>query len=272
MEDVVEALIAAFARLRGRRHPVIIPFIGHGTTERARIGARIVLGREAAAPPVLTRRPPAGDVPEVPSTPRRRRAVLRASLARFLTVEVPGAPVTIQRARAATCRSSPTRTATSTTTSQLPDVAPGWLEVGLSGPDGSSAVARVLVVDPAARIGLVSDVDDTILDTGLTRGLEFLRATLLTDVHERTPLPGAAALYRALRRARRRARGGRSSTSPPARGTCTRCCCSSCPCAGSRWARCCSPTGARRTPGCSGSARRRTRSGWSAGCSASTRS
>ena len=55
----------------------------------------------------------------------------------------------------------------------------------------------MLVVDPAAQIGLVSDVDDTILDTGLTRGLEFLRATLLTDVHERTPLPGAAALYRA---------------------------------------------------------------------------
>jgi phosphatidate phosphatase APP1 len=34
--------------------------------------------------------------------------------------------------------------------------------------------------------------------TGLTRGLEFLRVTLLTDVQDRTPLPGAAALYRAL--------------------------------------------------------------------------
>src|SRR5690606_26713097 len=46
--------------------------------------------------------------------------------------------------------------------------------------------------------GLVSDDDDTIVETGLTRGIEFVRGTLLTPVRERTPLPGAAALYRAL--------------------------------------------------------------------------
>ena len=194
VEDVAEALIAYLARLRGRRHPVIIPFIGHGTTERARLGARIVLGQEAVAPSVLT--PGPGDVPEVPSTPRRRRAVLRASLARFLTIEVPHAPVTI-RLPGGDVGVETNRDGYVDHEVQLPDVAPGWLDVELSGPDGSSAVARVLVVDPAAQIGLVSDVDDTILDTGLTRGLEFLRATLLTDVHERTPLPGAAALYRA---------------------------------------------------------------------------
>ncbi len=56
----------------------------------------------------------------------------------------------------------------------------------------------VLVVSPDVRLGLVSDVDDTILETGLTRGLEFLRITLLTEVTDRAPLPGAAALYRAL--------------------------------------------------------------------------
>jgi phosphatidate phosphatase APP1 len=195
LEGAVEALIAAFARLRGRRHPVIVPFIGHGTTRHARVGARLVLGEDAAAPAVVA--PMADGGPDVRSSPRRRRAVLRASLARFLTVEIPGAAVTIR---------VPGGDVDVTTNGDgyidhevdLPDVAPGWLEVGLSGPDGSTAIARVLVVDPEARIGLVSDVDDTILDTGLTRGLEFLRATLLTDVSERTPLPGAAALYRAL--------------------------------------------------------------------------
>jgi len=195
LESAVEALIAAFARLGGRRHPVIVPFIGHGTTHRARVGARLVLGEDAAAPAVVA--PMADGDADVPSSPRRRRAVLRASLARFLTAEVPGAAVTIR---------VPGGDMDVTTNGdgyidhdvELPDVAPGWLEVGLSGPDGCTAIARVLVVDPEARIGLVSDVDDTILDTGLTRGLEFLRATLLTDVSERTPLPGAAALYRAL--------------------------------------------------------------------------
>jgi phosphatidate phosphatase APP1 len=203
LEDMVEAVIAAFARMRGRRHPVIIPFIGHGTPSRARIGARIVLGQHAAAPPALT--PATGaprsddataDEPEVPSSPRRRRAVLRASLARFLTVEVSGAPVTIQ-VPGGDVAVYTNRDGYVDHEVDLPEVTPGWLRVELAGPDGCSAVARVLIVDPATDIGLVSDVDDTILDTGLTRGLEFLRATLLTDVHERTPLPGAAALYRA---------------------------------------------------------------------------
>ena len=36
------------------------------------------------------------------------------------------------------------------------------------------------------------------IETGLTRGLAFLRLTLLTEVADRAPLPGAAELYRAL--------------------------------------------------------------------------
>jgi phosphatidate phosphatase APP1 len=75
---------------------------------------------------------------------------------------------------------------------------PGWHEFELRLRDGATVSAQVLVVDPEARIGLVSDVDDTIVETGLTRGIEFVRATLLTPVRERTPLPGAAPLYRAL--------------------------------------------------------------------------
>lgn len=196
VEDAVEALIAGLARLRGRRHPVIIPFIGYGTPTRARVGARLVLGRHAAAPAVLVTAD--AENPAVTSSPRRRREVLRAGLARFLTVEVRGAPVTLRLPGGdVTVRTD--RDGYVDHTVDLPDVDPGWLEVGLTGPDGASAVARVLIVDPDAPLGVVSDVDDTILNTGLTRGLEFLRATLLTDVHERTPLPGAAALYRALR-------------------------------------------------------------------------
>ena len=80
----------------------------------------------------------------------------------------------------------------------LGGVEPGWLEVRMTGPGDAEATARVLVVDPAQEVGFISDIDDTILNTGLTRGLDFLWATLLTDVRDRTPLPGAAALYRAL--------------------------------------------------------------------------
>lgn len=193
LEDAVEAGIAAGARIGGHRHPVIIPFIGHGTTTRARVGARLVLGRRAAVEPSA----PAVAIGDATPSPRSRRATLRVSLARFLTVEVPRAEVTIH-APGGDVVVRTNRDGYVDHELELSGVGPGWLEIGLSGPDGASATARVLLVDPGADVGVISDVDDTILHTGLTRGLDFLRATLLTDVEERTPLPGAAALYRAL--------------------------------------------------------------------------
>jgi phosphatidate phosphatase APP1 len=62
----------------------------------------------------------------------------------------------------------------------------------------TEAALPVLVVDPAATLAVVSDLDDTVIESGITRGLEVLRLTLLTEVTERTPLAGAAELYRAL--------------------------------------------------------------------------
>ena len=80
-------------------------------------------------------------------------------------------------------------------------LAPGWHELTIStvwrGRSAQAAVP-VLVVDPETRLAVISDLDDTVIETGITRGLEFLRLTLLTEVTERTPLPGAAELYRAL--------------------------------------------------------------------------
>jgi phosphatidate phosphatase APP1 len=190
-ESVVQAGVLLVLRVRGRHLPMVVPFIGHGSTSRVRVGGRVVLGRPDAAAP-------ASGVPDAPpSSPASRRAVLRASIARFLTVEVPGAVVTIRWAGG----SAQVRADRDGYVDAELDVAglePGWhrFEMGLR--DGATVSAQVLVVDPEARVGLVSDVDDTILETGLTRGVEFLRATLLTPVDDRAPLPGAAALYRAL--------------------------------------------------------------------------
>ncbi len=193
LEDVVEGGIATFAQLGGHRHPMIVPFIGHGTTRRVRVGARLVLGRRNAEQPLA----PAVQIGDARPSARSRRSTLKVSLARFLTVEVPRAQVTIH-APAGDVVVDTDRDGYVDHEIEMPDAAPGWHEIRLTGPGGATATARVLVVDPAVDVGVVSDVDDTILHTGLTRGLDFLKATLLTDVEERTPLPGAAALYRAL--------------------------------------------------------------------------
>jgi phosphatidate phosphatase APP1 len=192
VEGVVQMAVLLVLRVRGRHLPMIVPFIGHGTSRRVRVGGRVVLGRPEAAAPAV-------GVPEAPApTPRSRRAVLRATIARFLTVEVPGAVVTVRGPGVVAQIRSDRDGYLDAVLDVAEPLSPGWhaFELGLR--DGAAVSAQVLVVDPEASIGLVSDVDDTIVETGLTRGIEFVRAALLTPVSERTPLPGAASLYRAL--------------------------------------------------------------------------
>jgi phosphatidate phosphatase APP1 len=194
-EGVVQTGVLLALRVRGHHRPIVVPFIGHGSTTRVRVGGRVVLAKPAAEVPAVA-------VPAAPpTTPASRRAVLRASVSRFLTVEVPGAVVTIRWPGGSTQVRADRDgyvDAEIDVTGGGAGLAPGWQEFQMSLRDGSTVSAQVLVVDPEVRVGLVSDVDDTILETGISRGIEFVRATLLTPVGDRAPLPGAAALYRAL--------------------------------------------------------------------------
>ena len=200
VEDGVRLLQVAFLRLfRRSTRPLLVPFLGHGSPRRVQIGGRAVLGRPdaRARPQPIPDRGVLAPVAGPPPARRSRRAVLRTSLSRFLTVEVADATVTVRTpAAAVTVRSD--RDGYLDAVVDDPGLAPGWHEVELDLDGGAPVRAAVLVVAPDVRLGLVSDVDDTILETGLTRGLAFLRITLLTEIGERAPLPGAAALYRAL--------------------------------------------------------------------------
>ena len=60
------------------------------------------------------------------------------------------------------------------------------------------AEAQVLVPPPTARYGVISDIDDTILETHATSLLRSALVTLLENAATRTPFPGVAALYQAL--------------------------------------------------------------------------
>lgn len=64
---------------------------------------------------------------------------------------------------------------------------------GLIGPN--STPLEVLVPAFEARFGIVSDVDDTILETGVQRIWRMVRHTLTGSALTRTPFPGAAELY-----------------------------------------------------------------------------
>lgn len=66
--------------------------------------------------------------------------------------------------------------------------------------DGESAAGVGQVVKPAPKAPflVVSDIDDTILLTGLTEGVAMVVRTVLRDVDQRSAIPGMAALYRGL--------------------------------------------------------------------------
>jgi len=67
------------------------------------------------------------------------------------------------------------------------------------GQTGARAVASVLV-PVGARFGVISDLDDTVLDSGVTEPLRMLRIALLSNAHRRLPFEGVASFYRALQR------------------------------------------------------------------------
>jgi phosphatidate phosphatase APP1 len=69
---------------------------------------------------------------------------------------------------------------------------PGWHPVLLRSLGAAPAQARILVVEPEATFGIVSDIDDTVMVTALPRPLLALWNTFVLNERARTPTPGMA--------------------------------------------------------------------------------
>jgi phosphatidate phosphatase APP1 len=70
---------------------------------------------------------------------------------------------------------------------------PGWH--ALEAEPVASSPAGLLVVDPRNPLGLISDLDDTVLLTGVLRKRTLLRNSLTVPPERRTAVPGMAALF-----------------------------------------------------------------------------
>ena len=75
------------------------------------------------------------------------------------------------------------------------DLEPGWATATYSVDDSDPVEARVRVVGPETTLGLVSDIDDTVIETMLPRPLVAFRNAFLTREIDRKPVPGMAELY-----------------------------------------------------------------------------
>ena len=185
MEEIVQHAFARRLRRMGR--PVQVrPFSGLGANGWVRVGGRVVIGAA-----------------KVPGTPTRRASTwqaVRANLSQFVTYEVPYAHVRVDVGGRSTVVSADREGYVDAELTDVP-LPPGRHPVTLTPvePPGSPAQATVHVGDPAADIAVVSDIDDTIIDSGIAHGLiATVTTALLRDSATRVPLQGAPELYQSL--------------------------------------------------------------------------
>lgn len=181
LEDWVHSWRYRRARKRGRT-PVVIPYTGYGSTQWTR-----VLGRVVLAKPV-----PAG----------RNEADARYRKIRgwrsFTSISVGGATISVSidgQQFSVTSDRGGVIDATLSTTFE-----PGWHSVSFSVEGSEPSTAQLFIVDPATQIGIVSDVDDTVMVTALPRPLLAGWNTFVLDEHARTAVPGMAVLLDRLSR------------------------------------------------------------------------
>jgi phosphatidate phosphatase APP1 len=190
VETDAEAL-AGWAAIRRDAAPLqIVPYDGFGTPAALRLGGRVLMSAGA--------RPATAD----DSLWRNLANMYR----RFATVEVPGARVRAGAGGAAAEAIADREGyfAVRLAPPALPAPSQLWQPVLLElldppAPAGAvRATGHVLVPPPGARFGVISDIDDTVIQTDVRHAVRMAVRTFTTNARTRLPFIGVAALYRAL--------------------------------------------------------------------------
>ena len=120
---------------------------------------------------------------------------------RFETDEVPGAALSLRyRDRQAELSSDHEGYYQVSMAAPAPDAgSPLWENAMVSLADARLATPQPLLqILPGAKVGLISDIDDTVLESSITDIKTAAQLTFLHNARTRKPLRGVAALYRAL--------------------------------------------------------------------------
>ena len=186
-EELVQQATARRLRRRGR--PVEVrPFSGFGAGGWLRVGGRVVVG--------------AAQAPARPEPRSSTWRAVRANLSHFITFEVPYAHVRVDVGGRSCVVSADREGYVDAELTGVPfPPGPSIVTMTPVDPAGDPVQATVHVPDPSAATAVVSDIDDTIIDSGIARGVIATVATaLLRDAATRIPLAGAPQLYQALAR------------------------------------------------------------------------
>lgn len=171
--------------LERQRDPLILmPYLGYGTPEKLTLCGRVLQDEGF--------RPTKDD--------ERRWRNLIAFLKHMESDEIPGA-----RLRA-TYRDRSVETISDregyfSVEFEESGLSAGWHEIQLQlhGADVAET-GMVLVPSPDAEFGVISDLDDTVIQSNVTRKFRMMVTLALSNAHTRKPFGGVAAFYRALHR------------------------------------------------------------------------
>jgi phosphatidate phosphatase APP1 len=133
---------------------------------------------------------------------------LSASLQRFESDEVPGAKVRVRYPRGEQLLTADREGYVECWLDPRPPLSEGepWRQVEMelvepANPEGAYRTqARVLVPPATARLGVISDLDDTVVRTDVASRVRMMKHVFFGNAHTRMPFPGVAAFYRALER------------------------------------------------------------------------
>jgi phosphatidate phosphatase APP1 len=191
MDALSDRARARLARARQARRPLLIePYAGYGCAAGVTVGGRVLVD------PGFT----------TPDAALGRWRNLAEMARRLESDEVPGARVeiTFQGESTAVVADEEGHFRITLVPPQPQQLA-GDCEVELRllepVPAGGGAVtarAPVHLVSPRARLGVISDIDDTVLRSHVTQRWKMLATLLTHNAHTRMPFAGVGALYRAL--------------------------------------------------------------------------
>jgi len=156
--------------------PAVTGFHGFGSEERLHVIGRVLMQDPEPAPTEVQR-----------------------GWRQFFTYQVGEVPVTVQIGER-TIESSSNEQGYIDVLVHDHGLAPGWHEVTIRAEGTEPAVAEVHIVDPSARHGLISDVDDTVLVTWLPRALVAAWNSWVKKTNRRQPVEGMAQFYAELLR------------------------------------------------------------------------